>query len=651
MKKRMLAFLTAMALLLGIMPVHGTAAEMSSEVIIAPQYEDAQRFSDGFAAVKKNGKWGYIDEEGNVVVDFQYDWAGIFNEGVAVTAKLEELAYDYGDGDIYTELTYLIHLIDADGMDVTLTNSGMDDWNWIPVGYSSCPVTVWYDEEIGGIDPDMLAEMDSMWFCSDGVVLVNGGVYRKDGSQIVLKSDDDLFQPADWNRDDCYFDYTEATGHCVNGVIPMYAGVMGKADGYSQAFYMDLDGNIIRTFTPANWNTGEGIMEVFAPDGDRILTATLAGTVPDNWGYCYVRYGVMDLDDNWIIEPEYTNYYVYLSGSVFNDSMLPLANESNLWGAYNHDGELVVDHQYTWFNVYSQGYAAVRRTDGSCVYLDTQGNTYQIGGINGGIATVSICSAFNENGVAAVYNSETGEAYCILNQPVNGVFPAIRGSEGIDTSIYFPDFDGTNAPSYINNITDIVVIEDHGLYGYVRLNVKATVNPFTDVTPSDYYYEPVLWALGESITDGVAETEFAPEDTCKRSQVVTFLWRAAGEPKPTSRSNPFVDVKPTDYFYEAVLWAVEKGITDGMDETHFEPDGVCNRSQVVTFLYRAFKEPPVGSTSNPFTDVPANKWYATPVLWAVKEGITDGVTETSFAPEKPCTRGQVVTFLYRAYVN
>ena len=173
--------------------------------------------------------------------------------------------------------------------------------------------------------------------------------------------------------------------------------------------------------------------------------------------------------------------------------------------------------------------------------------------------------------------------------------------------------------------------------------------PFEDVTSSDYYYEPVLWAVDEGITDGVTETEFAPEDTCKRSQVVTFLWRAAGEPKAASRNNPFVDVKSTDYFYEAVLWAVEKGITDGMDETHFEPDGVCNRSQVVTFLYRTFGEPPVGSAANPFTDVPSHKWYATPVLWAVKEGITDGVTETSFAPENPCTRGQVVTFLYRAY--
>ena len=175
--------------------------------------------------------------------------------------------------------------------------------------------------------------------------------------------------------------------------------------------------------------------------------------------------------------------------------------------------------------------------------------------------------------------------------------------------------------------------------------------PFEDVTSSDYYYEPVLWAVDEGITDGVTETEFAPEDTCKRSQVVTFLWRAAGEPKAASRNNPFVDVKSTDYFYEAVLWAVEKGITDGMDETHFEPDGVCNRSQVVTFLYRTFGEPPVGSAANPFTDVPSHKWYATPVLWAVKEGITDGVTETSFAPEKPCTRAQVVTFLYRAYVD
>ena len=176
-------------------------------------------------------------------------------------------------------------------------------------------------------------------------------------------------------------------------------------------------------------------------------------------------------------------------------------------------------------------------------------------------------------------------------------------------------------------------------------------NPFRDVPLDAFYEEPVLWAVENGITNGTSDTTFSPDTVCNRAQVVTFLWRAAGCPEPAVTENPFVDVEQGSFYEKAVLWAVEKGITNGMDDTHFEPDGVCNRSQVVTFLYRAFGQPTVGNVANPFTDVPTNKWYATPVLWAVKEGITNGMSENSFAPENTCTRAQVVTFLYRAYVN
>ena len=175
------------------------------------------------------------------------------------------------------------------------------------------------------------------------------------------------------------------------------------------------------------------------------------------------------------------------------------------------------------------------------------------------------------------------------------------------------------------------------------------VTAFEDVKASDFYYDPVLWALDRNITSGTSATKFSPFEACLRSQVVTFLWRAAGKPAATSKVNPFVDVKPGDYYYDAVLWAVEKGITNGTDSTHFSPNGVCNRSQVVTFLYRAFNKPSVSGITNPFTDVPAAEWYAAPVLWAVKEGITNGISATKFGPNDVCNRSQVVTFLYRAY--
>ena len=649
MKQKIFALLLSMIFVVGMIPARAFAAEMTSEIIIAPQYEDAKGFNDGYAAVKKDGKWGYIDEEGNVVVDFKYDWAGIFNDGVAVTATMEELTYYPGESYSYYEKAYVAHLIDANGMDVVLTDSSMDGFFELPEGYDAYPIYARVNEETGTVYPDTAAEMESTWFCSNGVVLVDGYVFRKDGTQILLKSFDGLYEPENWGWDFSYFDYYFATGHCMNGMIPMYAGVMGMGDGYSQCFYMDTDGNIVKTFTPANWDTGVGINRVCAPDEGLILAEQLHEPAEDIWGAYYTRYGVMDQAGNWVIDPVYTNYYIYLSGSVFNDGMLPLADENGLWGVYDTTGRQVVAHRYAWINVYSQGYAAAQLPEGNCVYLDTQGNTYQIGGINGGIANVSICSAFNSDGVAAVYDLDTGTAYCILNQPVNGVFPAIKGSDLIDPSVYFPDYDGTGTPSYLSNVANIVVMEQNGLYGYLRLNLKAQVNPFSDVSEGAFYYDPVLWALDENITSGVTATTFNPGGDCLRAQVVTFLWRAAGQPEPTSSANPFVDVKSTDFYYKAVLWAVENGITNGADATHFNPMGVCNRAQVVTFLYRAFRSPAVESSDNPFTDVTSGIWYALPVLWAVENGITNGLNATEFGPNTNCNRAQIVTFLYRAY--
>ena len=173
-------------------------------------------------------------------------------------------------------------------------------------------------------------------------------------------------------------------------------------------------------------------------------------------------------------------------------------------------------------------------------------------------------------------------------------------------------------------------------------------NPFKDVKLDQYYAEPVLWAVEKEITKGVSETSFAPDNKCTRGQIVTFLWRAAGSPEPQSGRNPFVDVPSDQYYYKAVLWAVEKGITTGMDATNFSPDASCTRGQIVTFLWRA-KGNPAASSSNPFYDVSGSAYYYSPVLWAVKNSITTGMSATSFAPDAPCTRAQIVTFLYRAY--
>lgn len=168
---------------------------------------------------------------------------------------------------------------------------------------------------------------------------------------------------------------------------------------------------------------------------------------------------------------------------------------------------------------------------------------------------------------------------------------------------------------------------------------------FVDVAKSDYYYDAVKWAVENGVTTGVTDTIFAPGNPCTRAQTVTFLWRAAGCPTPTTTVNPFTDVTPSDYYYEAVLWAVENGITGGITATTFGPGVTCTRAQVATFLWRYSKEE--ASILPMFTDVAEGDYYYGAVAWAVENGVTTGVTDTSFVPGNPCTRGQIVTFLYR----
>ncbi len=168
---------------------------------------------------------------------------------------------------------------------------------------------------------------------------------------------------------------------------------------------------------------------------------------------------------------------------------------------------------------------------------------------------------------------------------------------------------------------------------------------FVDVAKSDYYYDAVKWAVDNGVTTGVTDTNFAPGNPCTRAQTVTFLWRAAGMPQAANRVNPFTDVSVNDYYYEAVLWAVENGITGGTTATTFSPNATCTRAQVVTFLWRYSKED--ASILPMFTDVAESDYYYGAVAWAVENGVTTGVTDTTFAPGNPCTRGQIVTFLYR----
>ena len=180
--------------------------------------------------------------------------------------------------------------------------------------------------------------------------------------------------------------------------------------------------------------------------------------------------------------------------------------------------------------------------------------------------------------------------------------------------------------------------------------MKANGNPqtgvFVDVATGSYYEDAVDWAVENGITKGTDDTHFSPDGICTRAQAVTFLWRTAGSPASKTSTMPFTDVPVGSYYYDAVLWAVENGITEGTSDTTFSPNMTCSRAQIVTFLWRSEKSPAAG-TANPFADVKSTAYYADAVLWAVKENITKGTTSTTFSPNADCTRAQIVTFLWR----
>ena len=178
--------------------------------------------------------------------------------------------------------------------------------------------------------------------------------------------------------------------------------------------------------------------------------------------------------------------------------------------------------------------------------------------------------------------------------------------------------------------------------------MNATVGGFADVLISSPYAKAIEWAVDKKVTNGTSETTettFSPDEECTTAQIRTFLWRAMGEPAPASSANPFSDVKETDYFYKAALWAREKGQVSG---NRFDPNTLCTRASTVTYLWKLADSP--AAQGGGFSDVPASASYAKAVAWAVEKGVTNGTSPTTFSPEDTCTRGQIVTFLHRDLV-
>ena len=215
---------------------------------------------------------------------------------------------------------------------------------------------------------------------------------------------------------------------------------------------------------------------------------------------------------------------------------------------------------------------------------------------------------------------------------------------------YFVDESGQKTPvdiTYANGMASLTLTH----FSTYVIEVSEQI-PFTDVPQGEYYYDAVTWALKNNITRGTTTTTFAPDAITTRGQMVTLLWRAAGSPEPTSTSVPFTDIAPTAFYYKAALWAAENDIVKGVSSTAFSPNTAITRGQCVTFLarYEGVHDNAI-AYKHSFNDVTSTDYFNSAVAWAETNGITTGTTKTTFAPNDTCTRGQIVTFLYRAFAK
>ena len=418
------------------------------------------------------------------------------------------------------------------------------------------------------------------------------------------------------------FDLSNSKPYKENGVLKAIVKLnlrayKAKYDADTQKTHeiADLGGNLVTTFTLKYGNNK------WEPDGKFpavVLLVTCKGS-HENQTY------TVTFDGN---GGSPTNSTMTTTGKKL--ASLPIATRS---GRYSFDG---------WYTEKNGGTKITTATvfdKNTTVYAHW---TYT-GSTGGGVTTypITVKSAKNGDVTASHKSAAKGTTITLTVDPDKGyVLDTLTVLDGKDK--------------------EIKLTEKNGKYTFTMPASKVTVeamfkaeqstgkNPFTDVPAGSYYEDAVIWAVDKGITTGTSATTFNPNGICTRAQAVTFLWRAAGSPAAKSAVMPFTDVKAGSYYYDAVLWAVEQGITKGTSDTTFSPDATCSRAQIVAFLWRSEKSPAAG-TANPFADVKSTAYYADAVLWAVKEDITKGTTSTTFSPDADCTRAQIVTFLYRAF--
>jgi len=606
--------------------------------IIAPQYDDVKGFSDGYAAVKVGDLWGYVDTTGKMVIEPQYLSASEMENGYAVVSKMgKTIEVDIDDdwNPVKTEVeAEVLYIIDTKGNETPL----------IGIDYTSR----YMFEEI--IETHTKGNTENVKFY-EGVAVYNGLAYGLDGKVIVPKfetSTDELLQIYNW------YDVYSA---CYNGLIPVVGTFVPTDDPYI-AFLMDKNGNIVRTYPHSESMMDSGIIEVVAYN-EGVSAAWYMDVIKSEEGLSTdTNIGLLGKNNNWVLEPKSIASYRYSeSGKYFSEGLWTISLDGEKWGAVDYNGKAVIPFEYEFMSSFSNGFASVRK-DGKWYFIDKSNNAYEIPSYDGGEAKIAAVSLVGDNGIAAVCDLLSDTTYLVkLPDGDSKDIRVIKDSNILEASIFFSEFDEEKQIYIrISDVDEYQIVEENGKYGFVQFIISeaedeviegteeepTAPNPFTDIKESDYFYDAVLWAKETGVTTGATATTFAPDATCTRGQVVTFLWRALGCPEPTTTENPFTDVKETDYFYKAVLWAKETGVTTGTSATAFSPNATCTSGQVITFLWR--------SNGKPAAEHTGTEYYAEAAAWADANGLLAG-TAVEFAPANLSPRADIVTYLYRNAMN
>ena len=436
--------------------------------------------------------------------------------------------------------------------------------------------------------------------------------------------------------------YTNGTSLKLN-IKPQIKYIYKNGDETVQEKTVDVNNSDIKAPVTISVNLPSSFAPNFAKHGSEMIPVTMSGTVA-TWKQSSFSEVELVKDDrsatvNFTFADDHAQTITY--GPADIGKAFPTDSKDG----YTFNGWTIGDKTYTTLTeeaLSELSSAADKNAKASFTQKSNNGGNH--GGSGGsGVSTYPVSVTMPKNGKVSVdpRNAAKGAAVTVTVTP--------------DSGYEMDKLTVTDASGKTISTTD----KGNGKFTFTMPNGKVsvsatfkqtTVTPpstgFVDVPASAYYADAVKWAVEKGITTGTSATTFSPEASCTRAQMVTFLWRAAGSPAPKATTTAFTDLDKSAYYYDAVLWAVEQGITTGTSSTTFSPNATVTRGQTVTFLYRFAGQPAVSGSSS-FTDVNSSDYYAAAVQWAKEQGITSGTSDTTFSPTSDCTRGQIVTFLYR----